>query len=111
MAPCGWSAQHLGKPDKDSPGENRVLNLRTALWVHQENQQTARQPRAAFPGSTDMPEIKVLLARVTSAYRQVYSLSRRPEQALEIAVRQTGRLRSTPRFLFYPTRSELLCAS
>jgi Ti-type conjugative transfer relaxase TraA len=86
------SAQHLGKPDQHSPGENRVLNLRAALWVHQENQHTsARQPRAASAVHTDVPEIKALLARVTSAYRQVNSLSRHPEQALEIAVRQTGR--------------------
>jgi hypothetical protein len=86
------SAQHLGKADQHSPGENRVLNLRAALWVHQENQQTStRQPRAASVSPTDVPEIKALLGRVTSAYRQVHSLSRHPEQALEIAVRQTGR--------------------
>jgi hypothetical protein len=72
--------------------ESPLPDLRAALWVHQENQHTAtRQPRAASAVSTDLPEIQALLGRVTSAFRQVESLSRRPEQALELAVRQTSR--------------------
>jgi hypothetical protein len=85
-------AQHLGKQDQHSQGENPLPDLRAALWVHRETQQTSvRQPRAAAAVGTDVLEIKALLARVTSGYRQVEALARRPEQALELAVRQTSR--------------------
>ena len=76
-----------------SQAEQAVPSLRAALWSHRETEQRlSRQQLAAAGIGRGVQEITALLDRVTAALRQVETLSRGPEQALERALRQSGRI-------------------
>jgi len=91
-----FKARDLGS-DGRTKAEHELPALREALRVHRETERGAgvqalsRPPSAAPAFGAGALEVKALLDRVTSTLRQVETLSRGPEQALELAVRLAGR--------------------